>query len=247
MELKKNNVLIIDKKYVIKKASLDILRAEKFFIENNKKIKVQKIINSNVDESYNLYKYIHGDTIHSLADVDNCLKNIYKLIKQYAEVDIKGYGYIFDLKKTWTEFLKAEIIKQSKYIKESKLNLTDQVMHKIKILEKYPIDQRLIHGDLGGFNIICKKKKIVGIIDPRTIIGDPIYDFIYFIFSNYNIANGTNLIEIFDIINEPKEKIFAMIYVLLYDRIAKEQKNNTRYKDSFFKIWNEIEKLEKFY
>ena len=244
---KKNNVLIINNKYVIKKAPVEILRAEKFFIEKNNRIKVERLINSNIDKNYNVYEYIDGNIIHSLNDVDNCLKNIYRLIMKYPKIDIEGYGYIFDLKKTWKDFLFTEIYRQRKYIHDSQMYLTNKVINKINILEKFPIYKRLIHGDLGGFNIICKEKKIVGIIDPRTVIGDPIYDLIYFIFSNYNIANQINLRELFNMVKEPKEKIFAMLYILLYDRIAREQKNNTYYKDSFLRIWNKVEKIEKTY
>lgn len=246
--MKKNRVLIIKKKYVIKRAPKDILRAEKLFIEQSHKINVERIIDTNIDESYSIYEYIDGDTIHRLNDVENCLINIYELINQYSEIDIEGYGDIFDLKKTWIDFLKTEINRQSKYVSSYMFDLKFKVIEKLKLLEKYPIKKKLIHGDLGCFNIICKEKRIVGIIDPRTIIGDPIYDFIYFIFSNYNIANEINLAEIFNILDEPEEKTFAMIYILLYDRIAREQKNNTCYKDKFMKVWNKVEELEeKFY
>lgn len=245
MENKNKKVIIIDKKFVVKRASENILKSEKFFIDSNKKLNVQNIICINIPELYTVYKYIDGDIIHELADVNKCLENIYKLINQYSDTDMEGYGCIYDLKKTWIEFLESEIKCQSKYIDKSKFYYNHKVMKKLKILENYPTKKKILHGDLGGFNIICKNKKIVGIIDPRTIIGDPIYDFIYFIFSNYNIAKNINIKEIINITKEPKEKIFAMIYILLYDRIAREQKNKTYYKNEFFKIWDLIEKIEK--
>ena len=240
-------VFIIDKKYVIKIATVERLKAEKLFIEKNKKIRVEKIIDSNVDKNFNVYEYIDGSEISYLSDVDDCLREIYNITNQYSKTEIAGYGDIFELKKTWIDFIKDDIFRQSKYIKYEKNRLLNKVISKMLILEKYKIDKRIIHGDLGCFNIICKEKQIEGIIDPRTIIGDPLYDFIYFIFSNFNIAKVLDFYEILNLLKEPREKIFAMLYIMLYDRIAREQKNNTKYKDKFLTIWDEIEKIEEIY
>ena len=247
MRTKKNNVIIIDKRYVVKQDSLERLKAEKVFIEENKKIKVERIIYSNINKKYNVYEYIDGHTINCLGDVDNCLVEINNIIDLYSKTEIDGYGDIFDLKSSWTDFLREDILKQSKYMECGPSKLLDKVMSEISILDKYPINKKIIHGDLGCFNIICKKKKIVGIIDPRTIIGDPLYDFIYFLFSNYNIAKDIDIYEILNILNESKEKIFAMFYIMLYDRLAREHKNNTPYKNDFFTIWNKIKKIEENY
>ena len=245
-KIENGKIKIIDKKYVIKKDSENALRAANFFIQNNENLKVQKILKSDLINNYNVYEYIDGDTIHKLEDVENCLFNIYEIINKYTTLNINKYGFIFDLKNKWTDFLRNEIIRQSKYIKDSNLNLKKQVTAKIEILEKYQFKPKLIHGDMGCFNLICKNKKIVGIIDPRTLIGDPLYDFVYFSLSSYTIAKEIDFKQFFTILeNEPKEKIFAMIYVLLYDRIAREQKNNTKNKYNFYNIWKKIEELEK--
>lgn len=244
--MRENKVFIIGKKYVIKKAPEHILKSEKFFIQTNQMDIVEKIIKENFKKQYIVYKYIEGNTINSLNDVNQCLYHIYRLINQYNSINITGYGYIFDLKNTWTDFLKSEITRQSKYIEQEKVYLTNKILEQLTILEKYPVlDKKIIHGDLGCFNIICKERKIVGLIDPRTIIGDPMYDFIYFIFSNYNIATEVNLEQIFEFFKEPKDKVIAMLYILLYDRIAREQKNNTNHRENFLGIWNKIEKIER--
>ncbi len=237
-----NRVCLIENKYVIKKAKKEVLRAEKIFIDNNRRIKHQQILDYNEEKNYVVYKYINGDIIHHLCDVNNCLLEIYKIVEKYKETDIDGYGNVFDLQEKWTDFLYKEIEKQSKYLNNNN-NFKHIVINKLNVLEKYKTKNKLIHGDLGCFNIICKKRKIVGIIDPRCIVGDPIYDFIYFIFSSYNIANEINWKDVFQILNrENKEKILAMIYILLYDRIAKEQKNDTKYKNEFYQILNKVEK-----
>lgn len=238
-----NEIYVIKDKYIIKKSHNDILKAEKIFIDYNKHIKTQKIVDYDEKRNYTVYKYIKGNIIHNLSDVDNCLEYIYKLICMYKEVNIRGYGDIFNLQEKWTDFLKSEIDRQSKYINNDVLK--KKVMKKVNILDKYSFKKKLIHGDLGGFNIIYRKHKIKGIIDPRCIVGDPIYDFIYFILSDFNISKQIELEKIFNILkNEAEEKIFAMLYILLYDRIAREQKNNTKRKNEFYSIWQKIEKID---
>lgn len=245
-KIENGKIQIIDKKYVIKKDSKNALRATNFFIQNNRDIKVQKILQSDLINNYNVYEYIDGDIIHKLDDVEDCLLNIYEIINKYTELNITGYGFIFNLKNKWTDFLRDEILEQSKYIEDNSLNFKKKVLAEIAILEKYQFKSKLLHGDMGCFNLICKNKKIVGIIDPRTLIGDPLYDFVYFTLSSYTIAKEIDFKQLFNILeNEPKEKIFAMIYILLYDRIAREQKNNTKNKDNFYDIWRKVEELEK--
>ncbi len=240
--MKENQVFIIKDRYVVKKAEKNILKAEKYFIENNKKIKTPQILYYNEEQGYIVYEYIRGDIIHEINNVDNCLLCIYNIINNYEKIKIDGCGSIFNLKDNWISFVKDEFERQSIYINDNILK--KEIIQQIEVLSKYNIQKRLIHGDLGGFNIICKNGKIQGIIDPRCLIGDPIYDFIYFIFSSYNIAKKIDYKSIFYILkNEPKEKVLALMHILLYDRIARENKNNTIYKSEYYNILNNLKKI----
>jgi hypothetical protein len=40
-------------------------------------------------------------------------------------------------------------------------------------------DPYLLHGDCGIHNFIFEDQKLVGVIDPTSVIGDPLYDLIY--------------------------------------------------------------------
>ena len=246
LESKHNKVFLIDEKYIIKNAEKEILSAEIMFLEKYKNLKVESIIKKNIKREYIVYKYIEGKSIEKIDDVENCINEIYKIVKQYRKVNVDGYGYIFDLQRTWSEFLRKEIEKKSMFFKNDICNMKDKVLKKIDEIEKFKIDKKLMHGDLGSFNIICNNKKISGIIDPRTLIGDPMYDFVYFLFSNYNITKDLNFINILNILEKEEiEKFFLYLYILLYDRIAIEEKNHTHTRKEFYNIWNEIEEMEK--
>lgn len=239
------NIYCVDKKYIIKNASKEILKAEKFFLEKYSNLQMEKIIKSNIEENYMIYSYIDGTIINKIEDVKECLNMVYSITKEYVEVDVNGFGDIFNLKKSWEEFLKQEIDLKSKYITCRYADLENIVYEKIKIIGKKKIEKKLIHGDLGSFNIICKNKRIEGIIDPRTVVGEPLYDFIYFICSNHNITNAIDLEEILEILNnEDKEKIFAYLYILLYDRICIEQKNRTGNEKDFYEFFKKVKAIE---
>ena len=205
---------------------------------------MEKLIISNIKEGYNIYEYIDGTEVKSSRDIDNCLEQIYKLIKKYKNSSKNGFGYIYDLKNTWKEFLESEIEQKAAYIRNDGTEMRNIVHKKLEILGKYKFDKKLIHGDLGGFNLICKNHDIVGIIDPRVIIGDPLYDYIFFVFSSYNICSNLELTKVIDVLsNEPREKIIAMMYIILFDRISIEEKHNTQSKKKFYKIWNQLKKI----
>lgn len=242
----KDNVILIDGKFILKKDSIVRLKAEKYFIKKYKgKIKLEELLESNLKEGYNVYKFIDGKEISNYKDVDDCLTEVYKIIEKYEDIYEPGYGFIYDLKKSWTDFLKDEVDRNIKYIKYNKYKMLKIVYEKLDVLDKYNLQKKLIHGDLGGFNIICNNKKIVGIIDPRVIIGDPIYDLIYFIFSSYNICKGVKLKEVFNILKgEEKEKILAMMYIILFNRISIEEKYHTKAKGLFYYVWNELANFE---
>lgn len=241
----RNNIILVNNKYIIKNAKNEILKAEKIFIENYKDSLMEKIIKEDIKNGYIIYKYIEGNGINCLEDVKNCLNEILNITKKYKKIETNGYGDILNLKSTWQDFLKQEFYIKSKDIKYDSIGMREIVLKKIEEIGKVNIDKKLIHGDLGSFNIICKNQKIVGIIDPRTIVGDPLYDFIYFIFSNHNITNNIDLKDIFEILHEyDVKKIISYLYILLYNRISIEQRNNTNAQNDFIQMWIKIKNTE---
>ena len=67
----KKNIFLVDKKYVVKNATKKILEAEKIFIEKYNNLKMEKIIESNIEKNYIIYilvnQEIHYTQIHCLS------------------------------------------------------------------------------------------------------------------------------------------------------------------------------------
>ena len=106
---------------------------------------------------------------------------------------------------------------------------------------KYEFYKKLMHGDFGIHNMLFLDNELTGIIDPQPLIGDPLYDFIFFIFSASKISLLININDIYNLIpNEPKEKINAMITIILFGRIARCIKYNLKDLDYFISLWSSL-------
>lgn len=240
-------VYLIDNKYILKKGNIDDIKAEKIFFETYKKAIYPKVIYYQEDMEYILYNYIKNKEVELVStNLRKYILQILKIIKEYQQIDIYGYGEVTNPTNTWGEFLRKEIeLKQKDIPFQNKKYL--KVKEAITILEKFNFKKKLIHGDLGLYNVLTNGGKIVGIIDPRTIIGDEIYDYVFFWLSQINLANSVNINNIFDSLkNQPKKKLISLIYIILYDRISIETKNNrTNRVLEYEKLWKKLENIER--
>ena len=82
--------------------------------------------------------------------------------------------------------------------------------------------------------------KLIGVIDPMPIIGDPLYDLLFAIVSNKDILKNITLEKIYSLANEPKEKINAMLTIVLYSRIARCIKYQPQDIDTYLNYWNKF-------
>jgi len=112
----------------------------------------------------------------------------------------------------------------------------------INILEKYPFNKKLLHGDFGTHNFIQENGKLVGVIDPMPVIGDYLYDLLFAIVSNVNILSSVSLDEIYSLVDEPQEKIKALLTIVLYCRISRCLKYNPQDIDAYMEVWEKINK-----
>ena len=104
-------------------------------------------------------------------DIDDFLENILYITKNYKTIEYYGFGYLYEEKASWSEFLIDEITDSSKnlstYIPDNSI-----VLDQVKILEDYKFDKKLIHGDFGTHNFIKVNGKFAGVIDPMPVLGD---------------------------------------------------------------------------
>lgn len=247
--LKKNNykeVYAISDKYIIKKSNINEVKAEKFFFDTyNGKI-YEKILWYEENSEFIVYNYIENTSL-KLKEINlkKVLFEIWNIINLYKKINIDGFGEIFNRVDSWSEFLNREVELKRKDIPFEKEKYL-KVKKSINVIKLFKFEKKLIHGDLGIYNILFKDEKIIGVIDPRVIIGDALYDFIFFYLSHINIIKNIEIEDIINMLkNEAKEKIINLMYLLLYDRIAIETKNHRDYVlKEYYELWKKLETIE---
>lgn len=235
---KKNNIFVVNvnNKYIIKIADNLILSAEKFFFDfyvDN--VIYERIVSYNERMNYIIYEYVSGEQANgNIIFLDKIIDNI----KNYKSISIDIWGDLNYPSISWYEFLKKEFMQKRRFMPEEK-EKEKRVREAIEHMKQYEIDKKLIHGDLGGYNIISNQDQIKAIIDPRTIIGDPLYDAIFFIFSSKKMASRINFENLMSKIEQPIEKIKDFMWVILYNRIAVEKKHGQNVQ-IYEEIWNNL-------
>lgn len=110
----------------------------------------------------------------------------------------------------------------------------------IKNLRSFPFEPKLLHGDLGIYNILVNDYyKLVGIIDPYPIIGDPLYDLLFFVVSSESLIHSFHLETLEAIGKAPRKKIVLLLLPILLNRIARQLKNKkdaSKFLDLFYEL-----------
>ena len=239
-----SKVFLVNDEFLIKINDKLTIAAEKEFFELNTNDYFQKIVFCDEDINYIVYKFIHGTIMGNNLIEENFLNTLKKIIDEYKEYDGSGYGYLHEEKESWIEFLAEECMWGKETIND-KLSLKDYqyVIESLETLKEYKFNKKLLHGDFGTHNFVILNNKLVGIIDPQPVIGDPIYDYIFAIFSSTKVAKSIGLEGIFKITNEPKEKIKSMIIIILYTRIARCIRHHIEDLDDYLALWDKAAKL----
>ena len=215
-----SRVMLLNNKYLIKQNNLNSIKAEIEFFESTFSTFFQKIVYYPQNFEYVVYNFIPGKPMKKITNSKEIISKILEITKTFSYSSKPGFGYLGEEFNTWEEFLNHEAFHRQ--------NIDDidksKIQNAIKLLENYPFGKKLIHGDLGTHNFIENNGKFVGIIDPQPILGDPLYDILFAICSNVGLLDTYSLDELYILINEPKEKIKAMLIVVLYARISRALK-----------------------
>lgn len=235
-----SEVYKLNNKYIVKFNSLDVLESEFLFLTNNYNELNEQILYFDRTNSFIVYKYIEhtNDIPNNLeANFINTMKNY---VYSYKNTDMDGFGFVLDKKSSWVDFLKTEIDQRKHYaLKMLDYQQLSKVHSALKNIEKYPIDKVLLHGDLGLHNILFNKNTIVGVIDPETMLGDRIYDFLSLLFSDINLCRTLSIDDIYIYLpNESQEKIKNMIVLILFDRIIRCVRHNIPLIKDYLKLWD---------
>ena len=113
-------------------------------------------------------------------------------------------------------------------------------MNQIEILNNYPFEKKLIHGDFGTHNFVEVTGKFAGVVDPMPVIGDALYDLLFAIVSNASVVSNITLDKIYSITSEPRKKVKAMLIIVLYCRISRCLKYHKQDIDIYMNFWNKL-------
>ena len=232
-----SKVILLNNYYLIKQNEKNILKAEIEFLNNTTSKLFQKILYIHPDYEFVVYKFINGETMKKIDNISDVIEKIILITKNYSNYNKPGFGYLNEEVDTWEQFLKNEINYSSQNLTEYISN-NSIINNSIQILSNYTFTKKLLHGDLGTHNFIKSEGKLVGIIDPTPIIGDYLYDLLFALVSNVNILS--NITNIPNLINEPKEKIDAMLIIVLYSRISRCLKYHPQDIDIYMNYWNKL-------
>lgn len=234
-----SHVILLNNKYLIKRSTPYAIKAEINFLSLNPSPKMQKIIYFDPSYRFAVYKFIHGDIMKQVDDIDDFLEYILYITSNYKTVDYYGYGYLYEEVSTWSDFLFDEITDSSKtlaaYIPDNSI-----VLEQVKLLENYKFDKKLIHGDFGTHNFIKVNGKFAGVIDPMPVIGDSLYDTLFAIVSNASVVKNISLNKIYSLLSEPHQKIKAMLIIVLYCRMARCLKYHKQDINIYMDFWNSL-------
>ena len=231
-----SRVILLNNKYLIKQNNSNSIKAEIEFFENTFSTFFQKLVYYSPDFEFAVYEFIPGKPMKKITSSKEIISKILEVAESFSSTSKPGFGYLGEEFSSWSEFLLHEAFHRNNIddIDKSIVALA------IKTLEKYPIDKKLIHGDFGTHNFIENNGKFVGIIDPQTILGDSLYDILFAICSNVSLLNTYKLEELYSLIDEPKEKIHAMLIVVLYARISRALKYHPNDIPAYLDYFNSI-------
>lgn len=234
-----SKVILLNDVYLIKQNTKLILQAEIEFIKFNNSNMFQKIIYVDPKYEFIVYKFIPGETMKHINDVNDFIKKIVDISTSYPNCNLDGYGYLNEEVSSWIRFLKDEVTYSSLNLKEYIPN--KKIINKsLEILENYPFEKKLLHGDFGTHNFIQNNGNFIGVIDPMPVIGDYLYDLLFAIVSNVDILSTISLDFLYKLINEPPEKIKALLTIVLYSRISRCLKYHPEDIDIYMNFWNSL-------
>ena len=234
-----SKVILLNDNYLIKQNTKLILQAEIEFLKQNHSDMFQKIIYVDPKYEFVVYKFIPGETMKHVDDVQDTIQKIVTIVNSYTNCTLNGFGYLNEETSSWSRFLKDEITYSSLNLKEHIPN-RKVVNMCLDIIEGYHFDKKLLHGDFGTHNFIQDNGKLVGVIDPMPVIGDYLYDLLFAIVSNVNLLSSICLEDLYCLVDEPHDKVKALLTIVLYCRISRCLKYHPQDIDIYIDFWNNL-------
>ena len=233
-------VFSIKDKYLIKCSNEYDLNVYEEFLKDSSSY-FQKLYYVNYDLGYACLSFLPGKRFDNSLELNYLIDTFYDITSNYRKIDYEGFGYLNDDHKTWPEFLTSEVDYSNSIVFDDTLD--DSVVREaIEVISKYEVKPYLTHGDFGTHNFIINDKKLY-VIDPMGVVGDPLYDFYFAIFSDIDIYTKVDLKEILKYYDRPLEYKKAMIVVQFYIRLCRTYKYEIEDYPTYKEYFETIKKL----
>lgn len=168
---------------VVKINKPDVVKSEAAFLDFYSELNLlPKLIFLDSSYQYLVYSFISGSTEYPRKKKKEILINlVQELINYYKIVPSSiGWGWADETTDSWESFLLKEVIEAYKTLEphmgKEEFNF---VVELVKSPNRIRKEQYLLHGDCGIHNFIFENQKLIGVIDPTSVVGDPLYDLIY--------------------------------------------------------------------
>ena len=236
-----NRTYAINNKYFVKfKDELSVKEEKMYFGKNNKPYS-PKLYSSNIKEKYLIYELLDAKDFDNEELIPDLLEKAFSYSKKLIKTKKKGYGYYGIENNSWIDFLNQEVDVSKDYLKnyldELDFKIVDKSLNEIK---KYSFTKKILHGDFGLHNVMISPDRDIYFIDPEPVLGDWIYDYIFFCFSDVLTIKKITFDEIIDKINENKNKVKAMMVIVLFNRLRRVLKYSSEDYEEYLEFWKEL-------
>ena len=236
-------VFSIKDEYLIKKTNKNELDVYNEFFSKYKSDRYQKLFYINYDLSYVCLSFIKGKRFDGSIDSNKMIDILYETISNYKKIDYDGYGYLFEDHKTWKDFLKDEVEYSLTVFEDKNTKYNDNINKCLDYISKFNIDKYLLHGDFGTHNFIINENDVY-YIDPMGLVGDPLYDFYFAIFSNTSIFKNIKIDDILKYSDRDFKYKKSLAYLAFIIRLCRTYHYNREdYNDYINYLENEINKV----
>ncbi len=241
----KSRAYNVNNEYFFKFKKKKVLEGEAFYFSIYENKFYPKFIDIDVDNEFIVYKMLEANDCKDARPIINLIKIIYDITKSYKRINCNGYGYYNNIKNSWCEFLQDECSDAREVLTHYFDNETFEIINdELYKMKNYTFEKKLIHGDFGLHNTMVKDNNFVAIIDPETLIGDPVYDFIFYCFSDATLFDVISLKEIISLCEVEEKYISSYIKIIFFIRMSRAYKYMLSDMQKYANKWDEIKKLE---
>ncbi|MBR3840335.1 MAG: hypothetical protein IKM20_04275 [Erysipelotrichales bacterium] len=214
-------VFSIANKYLVKTVDSLTFKSQLAFLDFYKDIECfQKVVCCNEDLQYICFEFIDGiKLVNSELDAHEIVRQIYSIVNEYKEYDYEYYGYLYEDKKSWYEFLNDEVKFSDEIIKQLDMSFPE-VSEALESLKAYTSGKYLLHGDFGAHNFLVSDSKLK-VIDPMPVVGDYLYDFYFAVFSDLKVFKDIDYNELLVYFGRDIKTKRNIMLIAFYIRLAR--------------------------